>query len=340
MEFRTVIAVSFILWVQLHALPVEKDNIGSKQTDDSIEQRDSIPVLSRAFAGQFLKSDKHKNGIAVVYFNSSIIADINTLEEWLSGHGESRIVSGGIGYDYAVFNYSVPAGVGLNVITQIICEEDLENLNVDSESHWELPKEFAKNSKGEIGDEAYFVSYAEYRSRSKSRNDIYAFSVDRTIKECYGDSVWYNGNGSRIVSGGISEEYLGVTLGVPAGVSGYNFYRCTFVSDSNFVEEKDFPKSKQVRSLPSFLPKERTLLYQSYGTILKNTAGDITQGFGNMTILVHEGGVDWKNGTGLMYVSEGGVGFNFVQYGIVKSTQSYGTYQYNMVLYDQEQTMK
>ncbi|XP_069683205.1 uncharacterized protein [Periplaneta americana] len=290
---------------------------------------------SKMFAGSFLPSGGPKRGEARVNLNGSDIAKISTYPVGVSDNGTIEIKAGGVGYDYVVFGYDIPAETYVYFDTSIYSTEDIEQLDFSKSQKQDRTYILSKLKEELSADPQLmmqFLAFGEYFPNNNSKTETYSFSFDnKFVKKCDGESRWNNGEGNTVVSGGISDNYLQFTSHVPAQVTGYNSYICQFA-------DEQYPQSSRKRNFDRYSSvhphgdnTSEIALSQWYSSI---DPGDEFQRvtFVNATIVSYEGRPEWKNGTGTITIGMGGVGCEFIEFDFHMDPYAFGSFQYNITL--------
>jgi hypothetical protein len=314
----------------------EETQTGSNQrrTTTHKASAENTVMHSKLFVGKFFPSDEPKRGESRINMSASLIANISTTTEWYNGSGSVAVQSGGAGCNFVVFSYEIPAGVGLYLETEIYSVEDYMKQEQYERFDSHLSTEFATCLEGRHKEqqniEITFMAYGIYTSHSEFRTEIYSFSFDKVVQNCIGESIWYNGNGSTDVTGGIAERYFKFTSRIPTGVSGMDSYKCYFVRtmDPSVQVKRLLPHSKVFAGDSYRNSKTKYVLDQIYDTILPGSEA-ITWFFGNYSagIINVEGSAEWKSGTGVMTIIEGD---RYIELSLDNPAKAYGTYQCNI----------
>ncbi|XP_069682083.1 uncharacterized protein [Periplaneta americana] len=300
---------------------------------------DTYP-FSKIFIGDFLPIGGPKKGEARVNLDGTLIANITIMEEWFIGNGTLEIEAGGIGYDYVVFNYDIPADSQLYFEIKMYSTEDIvrfDHSKTQEHDNTQISAKLKEQLLAEPEQIIRFIAYGEYSSNNKSRVETYSLSFDKTVMRCVGDSTWYNGEGNTDITGGISENYLQFTSHIPAQVTGYNSYSCYFVDGQYPVTPKktNLAHHKFADVHPHAERSSQLALCQWYSTIMPSDELAVVN-FSNSVIMNYEGGPEWKNGTGTITVDQGGVGSSSIMFVFHKDPYAFGIYRYNVTLNETE----
>ncbi|XP_069683203.1 uncharacterized protein [Periplaneta americana] len=300
---------------------------------------DTYP-FSKIFVGAFMPIGGSKKGEARVNLDGTLITNITTTTDWLTGNGTLDIKAGGIGYDYVIFDYDIAADAQLYFETKIYSTEDIMRFGQSKSQEHDnmyISTKFKEEMFVNPQEIIRFIAYGEYSSNNNSRTETYSFSFNKTVMHCIGQSMWYNGEGTTDITGGISDNYLQFTSHIPAQVTGYNSYTCYFVEGQYPVSSKktSLTNYRHVNVHPYGQRSIEFVLCQVYSSITPVDELTIVA-FGNMIILDYKGGPEWKNGTGTITVDQGGVGNIFMEFGFHKDPYAFGSYKYNVTLYETE----
>ncbi|XP_069682084.1 uncharacterized protein [Periplaneta americana] len=299
-----------------------------------------IHPFSKIFVGTFLPIGGSKKGEAKVNLDGTLIANITIMEDWLIGNGTLDIKAGGIGYDYVVFDYDIPADSQLYFETKIYSTEDVINFNhskPEEHDNTYISSKFKEELFANPEEIIRFIVFGDYSSNNNSRTETYSFSFDKTVMSCLGESMWYNGEGNTDITGGISDNYLQFTSHIPAQVTGYNGYSCYFVDGQYPVSSKkiNIAHYKFADVHPHAERSSQLVLCQWYSTITPVDELTVVD-FSNSVIVNYEGGPEWKNGTGTITVDQGGVGNSSIMFVFHKDPYAFGSYKYNVTLNETE----
>jgi hypothetical protein len=327
-------------WKHLTEESCVRSKPGPKATHEVSASAENSAMFSKLLIAKFFPSDKPKKGVSRVIMDISLIANMSSITEWYNGNGSVEVQSGGVGSNYVVFGYDVPAGVGLYLETEIYSAEDYKKREGYERFNSDLSQDFATflerriKKKRQQKTEITFMAYGTYTGHKELRTEMYSFSFNKVIQHCIGESIWYNGKGSTKVTGGIGDRYFEFTSHIPAKVSGMNSYKCYFVKemDLSMTVKKILPHSKVFGGDSQRNLGKEYVLNQIYDTILPGTDA-IMWLFGNYSagIISVKGRTEWKSGTGAMTLTEGGVGDKYIELTLNNSSHAYGSYQYNIM---------
>ncbi|XP_069682082.1 uncharacterized protein [Periplaneta americana] len=316
------------------------NNIVQNKVPTENQPLGDINPFSKIFIGDFLPIGGPKKGESRVNLDGTLIANITIMEEWFIGNGTLEIEAGGIGYDYVVFNYDIPADSQLYFEIKIYSTEDIvrfDHSKTQEHDNTQISAKLKEQLLAEPEEIIRFIAYGDYSSNNKSRVETYSFSFDKTVHHCLGESSWYNGEGNTDVTGGISENYLQFTSHIPAQVTGFNSYKCYFVDGQYPVSSKktNLAHYKLADVHPHGQKSSELSLCQWYSSITPTDELTIVS-FGTSVILSYEGGPEWRNGTGNIIVNQGGVGSTFIGFIMDKDPYAFGSYKYNLILNETE----